>query len=65
MTSGGVLHAVAAWREHAVARAAFGALVAVFFPQFFLPPAGRIAYGMVFAAVAACMALAALRQARR
>jgi hypothetical protein len=62
--AGAVLAAVAIWRSGVLARAGgilFAAGFALFIPQFFTPPAVRIAHGVLVAAGSIWMALALWR----
>lgn len=56
------------WRQLATTRrwAAWpvGVLLALFLPQFYLPPTGRMAYGVAFAVAAVSLAVAARTQRR-
>ena len=61
---GAVLAAVAVWRSGALSRAAavlFAIGFALFFPQFYLPPAGRIAHGVIVAVGCTWLAIALWR----
>jgi uncharacterized membrane protein YhaH (DUF805 family) len=65
----GIVAALAWRRLHRPGRAAgaflpLAVIAALFLPQFFLPPAGRMAYGLAFAAAAAYAALTAASVAR-
>ena len=68
LAAGAVLAAVAIWRSGALARAS-GILFAVgfvlFLPQFFTPPAVRIAHGVLVAAGCIWLALALWRDSSR
>jgi hypothetical protein len=61
---GAVLAAVAIWRSGVLPRSSgilFAVGFALFIPQFYLPPAGRIAHGVLVAAGSIWLALALWR----
>lgn len=67
LTIGGVLLAIAVWRGGVLPRTSallLAAMIALYLPQFFLPPAGRIAHGILTAAGALWLAVALWRTDR-
>jgi hypothetical protein len=64
LAAGAVLAAVATWRSEVLPRSSgilFGVAFALFLPQFFTPPAVRIAHGVLVAAGSIWLALALWR----